>query len=284
MKKKIFLLFLILLGGLFWFKYKPLVDITKVGFTEEPTATPVAKKAVLQFTVVGDPESDLVNLGKIINRAKEKAGTFLIFAGDLTQVGSPGQLAEFKKVMDESGLEYYVVPGNHDLYTSRKQTKDAKKYFRDVFGTPYYQVIKNAGKFKVNFLFLDNSDEYSKMETDQINFLNNNLKKASNKLNFVFFHLPVFHPSSDYIMGYQEEIISKQKDELLSIFQKVNEASQTKFVFFAGHLHHTSSYEWSGMKMYVAGSANSLRNWQTPRYLEVKVFSDAEFEVKEVEL
>lgn len=275
-KKKLFLIFSGLFLGLalfIWFK--PLIDINKVGFSEVPTATPVAQRPVLKFSVIGDPESDLPNLKKALEISKRRGSEFVVLVGDLTQVGSKIQLEQIKEVLNYSGLKYYVVPGNHDLYASRKQTKDPKKYFREVFGKPYYSLLIN----KISFLFLDNSDDQKLMENEQIEFIKSNLNKFGKNLNFIFFHMPVYHPTSDYIMGYQNNEISKQKDELLDILKNASVSA-----IFAGHLHKTASYEWEGIKMYVAGSVNSTRNWQTPRFLEVEVFENKEFKVSEIEL
>lgn len=276
-KKKLFLIPLALLFlylASFWW-LKPLIDINKVGFSEVPTVTPVAPKIILEFSVIGDPESDLGNLKKALEISKNNNDEFTILVGDLTQAGTKKQLLDVKKVLDESSLKYYVIPGNHDLYSSRKQAGDPRRYFEDFFGKPYYQVlIKN-----IQFLFLDNSDEYQLMGDEQIAFIKANLGDNFTLLTFVFLHIPIFHPSSDYIMGYQNPELGKQKDELLSIFSQAGVSG-----IFSGHLHKTSSYDWQGIKMYIAGSVNSVRNWQTPRFLEVKVFKDSSFQVKEIEL
>jgi predicted phosphodiesterase len=80
-------------------------------------------------------------------------------------------------------------------------------------------------------------------------------------------------------MGYQNENIGRQKDELLAMLKKSSVSA-----LFYGHLHNTNFYEKDNLKMYVAGSVNSSRNWQTPRFLEVKVLENGELAVKEIEL
>lgn len=279
MRRKVFF-------GVFWvlliiglWGVRPLFKINKVDFQQSPTLTPVIQKPILRFSVIGDPESDLKNLEKALEISKNNNDEFVIIVGDLTQVGTKEQLLQIKKVLDASGLTYYVIPGNHDLYSSRRQTKDPLRYYQEIFGRPYYQVLQETAGQKIKFLFLNNSDEYRAMGEEQIKFIKESFSSNSAQMFFVFLHIPIYHPTSDYIMGYRNEEVSRQKDELLNIFKK----GLVKGIF-AGHLHKTSSYEGEGIKMYIAGSVNSSRNWQTPRFLEVKIFKNGEFIVREVEL
>jgi len=278
MNKKLAFIFIVLLLAIGFWRMKPVFDVAKVSFKETPTATPVTQKPILKLAVLGDPESDLERLKKALDLAKKNGDEMAVIVGDLTQIGILKQLEEIKKMVKNSPLTTYVIPGNHDLYTSRKETKEPKKYYQQVFGTLYFQLPIKAGKLNLNFLFLDNSEEYQLMEEEQMALIKNSLKQKADLI-FVFLHLPIYHPASDYIMGYENEAVSKQKDQLLSIFKEASVSA-----VFAGHLHHTSSYEWSGIKMYVVGSVNLGRNWQTPRFLEVKILESGKFLVKEIEL
>jgi len=284
-KKKFFWVFLVLifLGLAIFWRLKPLIDITKVGFSEAPTATPVAQKPILKFSVIGDPESDLSNLEKSLDRAKKLGSEFVILVGDLTKTGEEKQFKELKDILDRSGLKYYVVPGNHDLYAAKKKTGNPLAYFKNYFGKPYQQLLIERGNLKFNFLLIDNSNEDQGIKEAQMSFIKQNLApnslQSGSVITLVFLHIPVWHPTSEYIMGYRNKEVSKQKDELLNIFKEASVSA-----VFSGHLHKTSFCQWEGIKMYVAGSVNSSRNWQTPRFLEIKILDIRNFIVSEIEL
>jgi len=285
-KKRSFfvLLVLIFLGLAIFWRLKPLIDITKVGFFETPTVTPIVQEPILKFSVIGDPESDLTNLKKALELAKNLGSEFVVLVGDLTKTGEEKQFKELKEVLEKSGLKYYVVPGNHDLYVAKKKSLNPLVYFQNYFGKPYQQLLIEKGNLKFNFLFIDNSDEDQGIEETQMNFIKQNLALNSSPsgsvaTTLVFLHIPVWHPTSEYIMGYRSKEVSKQKDELLNIFKEASVSAA-----FFGHLHKTSSYEWEGIKMYVAGSVNSFRNWQTPRFLKVEILGKGNYKTQEIEL
>jgi len=275
MTKRIYLLVSVIILALSFWQLKPILDIPKAKFVETPTATPVTQKPLFSFSVIGDPESDLPNLKKALAISKSNGDEFTVIVGDLTHVGSEKELREVKKVLDESGLKYYAVPGNHDLYSAKKLANDPTKYYQEIIGRPFDKVLVNE---KLTLLLIDNSDEDEGISAEQMEFINEILSPNKGNI-FIFLHIPVYHPESTYIMGYSNADVSKQKDELLNILKEASVSA-----IFAGHLHHTSSYEWSGIKFFVAGSVNSLRNWQTPRFLEVKVYKDKNLTASEMEL
>ena len=90
----------------------------------------------------------------------------MIGLGDWTDVGTIRELEAAKKVFDESGLKYYVIPGDHDLWDGRNQELAesegsevgivALSNFKAVFGEPTRDFEQNG----VRFLLIDNSDIY----------------------------------------------------------------------------------------------------------------------------
>jgi len=216
--------------------------------------------------------------------AKKLGSEFVVLVGDLTKTGEEKQFKELKDVLDKSGLKYYVVPGNHDIYAAKKKTGNPLIYFQNYFGKPYQQLLIERGNLKFSFLFIDNSNEDQGIGETQMSFIKQNLVSNSiqsdtTAATLVFLHIPVWHPTSEYIMGYRNKEVSKQKEKLLNIFKEASVSAA-----FFGHLHKTSFYEWDGIKMYVAGSVNSFRNWQTPRFLKVEIFGKGEYKTQEIEL
>lgn len=274
MKKKLFLigLIIILLVISFWW-VDHLRKQSQIPVVSSPTG--VSSQSLLTFSVIGDPESDLVSLKKALEMSKTEGDEFTVLVGDLTHVGSEKEFSEVRKVLNESGLKYYAVPGNHDIYSAKKLTGNHSQYFSAIIGNPFSEVLfKN-----IRLLLIDNSDEEKGIDQKQMNFIKEKLAEKSAKMLFVFFHQPVYHPDSRYLMGYRSELVSKQKDELLDMLKIASPSA-----IFTGHLHHSSVWEKFNLKFYVAGAVTSERNWQTPRFLEVEIFDNGKFKVNEVEI
>jgi len=281
MKKKIIIILtLVLVVGLCFFWYlrtKP--GLPSASILPSPTPTP---KLLLQFSLIGDPESNLENLNKALQISINDGSEFAVVLGDLTHVGSEKELKAVKEVLEQSGLKYHVIPGNHDVYTANKLKEEPLKYFIEVFGKPYQRLLIND----VNLVLIDNSNEQKGIDADQWEFIRQSLlpKKAAldavaPKFNFILMHQPIYHSNSLFIMGFDSKDVSRQKDELLNLVKTASPSA-----IFAGHLHHTSLIEKDGLKFYIVGAANFARNWQTPRFLEVKVFGNGNFTVSEIEL
>lgn len=271
MRKKIFwilVLILIIFVGFWCFKNfwpRPQISLTT------PTSL-ISPTPLLKFSVIGDPESDLPNLKKALELSKNNGDEFAVLVGDLTHVGSKKELREVKEILDQAELKYYAIPGNHDLYSAKKLSQDPTEYFSEIIGRPYNQVLIH----NCIFLFIDNSDEEKGISQEQMKFIKKNLAEKGDKMLFIFLHEPVYHPDSRYLMGYRSDFVSKQRLELLDLFKTASPSA-----IFTGHLHHSSFWEKYGLKFYVAGAVTSQRNWQTPRFLEVKIFENGKFSVIE---
>lgn len=68
-------------------------------------------------------------------KAKKLNPDFVLIPGDLTRNGSKEQhtyIANLlKEFQDESGIQVYVVPGNHDYYSDRCSQEDFKEIYKD---------------------------------------------------------------------------------------------------------------------------------------------------------
>lgn len=246
----------------------------------------VEKRPQLTLAVIGDPEGDLNNLKKALIKIKEKGLTTVVLVGDLTQTGLPEQLEAVKQILIQSGLTYYLIPGNHDLWYGRKTCQEKKGInctntdtFKEYFGESYSKKIITDH----NLLLLDDSDEWLGMGQKQLDWLSQQLNNLTIK-QLVFLHIPLYHPESEYAMGYQNKELKKQATEVLEIL-----CQHPPLALFYGHLHHTNQYEYSctntqKLKMIDVGSINSERNWQTPRFMVVKISQDNNFELEEVEV
>ena len=235
-----------------------------------------------RFLLVADSHDDNVNLKKAISQAKTQYPdlSFIIGLGDYTDVGTLAELKKAKAQFDLSGLRYFLLAGDHDLWDSRDKQTDPDANFKEVFG-PLYQSFSFEN---YHFLLIDNSDNYNGTSAQQQDWIGSELEKTKtdgNKGLFVFIHEPLFHPSSDHYMGRVE---SKVKYQANSLIYQLKAAGAKKV--FSGDIHYFSEYEEPETKlsMVTVGSVVTDRNPQVPRFAVVSVFEDGATKVEDVEI
>lgn len=269
--RKLIFIFLFALFALFALFFQPKPSVPNI-----PSPSP--KLPILSFSIISDPESDLENLKKALQKTKEKNLELVIIPGDLTQTGTPEEFKQIKQILEEFDFEYYLIPGNHDVWYSRKKNTHT---FQQFFGPSYY--TKQIGDYQ--FIFLDNSDEYLGMGQAQLSWLEVKLLNLKPLNFFVFSHIPFYHPESTKAMGELSAKLKKEAQDLLNKF-----CEHPAIAIFSGHLHQTSDYEYScpdngpKIRMINAGSVNEKRNLQLPRFLKVDLFEDRRLEISEIEL
>ena len=205
---------------------------------------------------------------------------FIIGLGDYTEVGTIDELKNAKKELDNSGLRYFLIPGDHDLWDCRNRELAPVSCFNQVFG-PAYQAFTFEN---FEFLLLNNSDNYTGFDPMQLKWITDELEKvktAGLKGTFVFLHEPLFHPSSDHVMGWVEKDLKAQAGGLM--FQ-LKEAGAAKV--FAGDIHYFSEYSEpkTDTPMVTIGAVTMERNPQAPRFAVVSVFEDGSTKVEDVEI
>ncbi len=258
--------------------------IKKDNQVEAPSkqVVPVLSKYIFRFLLVADSHNDSTNLKKAISQAKADYPdiSFIIGLGDYTNVGTIGELKSAKAELDLSGLRYFLLAGDHDLWDSRNRNLAADTDFKEVFG-PLYQAFTYEN---YRFLLLDNSDDYLGLGEIQSKWITTELQKPktdSAKGVFIFIHEPLYHPSSDHVMGKIEKDLKSQARNLT--FQ-LKTAGVKKI--FAGDIHNFSEYTEpeTKLEMVTVGAVTSERNPQAPRFAVVKVFEDGSTKVEDIEI
>ncbi len=237
---------------------------------------------VFRFLLVSDSHDDNDNLKKAIIQAKTDYPdtAFIIGLGDYTNVGTIEELMNAKAVFDSSGLRYFLLAGDHDLWDSRNRKLAADTNFKQVFG-PLYQAFDYQN---FRFLLLDNSDDYIGISDDQQKWILDQLDKLKEKQYagaFVFIDEPLYHPSSDHFMGRVEPKLKQQAQSL--IFQ-LKSAGVRKI--FSGDTHVFGEFEEpvTKLSMVTVGALVTDRNPQVPRFAVVTVFADGSTKVDDVEI
>lgn len=238
--------------------------------------------SIFKFMIFADSHNDNENLKKVISQVKSKYSdvAFIIGLGDYTDVGTVEELKNAKSVLDSSGLRYFLIAGDHDLWDSRDKGQNPNTNFSKVFG-PVYQSF-NYNNFK--FLLLDNSDNYIGILSEQQTWITEQLSISKNEgLQGVlaFIHEPLYHPSSDHYMGRVEAQLKKQAESLI---YELKSAGVKKV--FSADIHYFSQYEEpvTKLSMMTVGAVVAERNPQLPRFGIVFVYKDGSTKIEDVEV
>lgn len=233
-----------------------------------------------RFLLVADSHSDNVNLAKAINQAKESYPDlkFIIGLGDYTEVGTIDELKNTKKELNNSSLRYFLIPGDHDLWDCRNRALTPTDCFNQVFGSAYQSFAFE----NFEFLLLNNSDNYTGFDGEQLKWITEELERTKGaKGVFVFVHTPLYHPSSDHVMGWEEKSLKSQS---LGLMFQLKEAGVAKV--FAGDIHYFSEYAEpkTDISMITVGALTLERNPQAPRFAVVSAFDNGSVKVEDVEI
>ena len=228
------------------------------------------ERIIWTFGVGADVHNDIEVLVKVMFEAEKRGEKMMILAGDLTNEGKKAELIKIKKVLDESGMKYYVVPGNHDWWQSDRDKTD---YWSQVWG-------KNYQSFKVDkikFILVDNG-RWSGLGKVQKTWLEGEVGECRWVECVVVMHEPLEHTISTHVMGEDNKAVTVEAGWLkkLLVDNGVKE-------IFVGHLHYASSYTIGGLKTNLVGAITSEKNYQVPRFTEVGV-GESGWEEKVVEV
>lgn len=289
MKKRfLFVFILLLLLGFFVFRIltvvRPFQRWQPDWLSPQGEEADSSSKAELSFALIGDPENQLDNLEKALEKINSLGLEFVVIVGDLTSTGTDKEFKEIDRVLDKAEINYYLIPGNHDLWYEKKEKANL---WQQYFGQKYY--ARETGEY--HLLFLDNSDEWQGFSQPELDWLGHYLFETedfqSGKLEkkyLVFTHIPFWHPESKKAMG---EYSQQMKDQAYEILQKF--CQSPPLAVFSGHLHKTGDYNYGcsngkQIRMINVGSIHETRNLQLPRFLQVKVLENGQISIKEIEL
>lgn len=234
-----------------------------------------------KFAVMADSHKDEANLSRALEIAKDQGAKFVVMMGDLSDVGTIEELTATKRTLDNSGLQYYVTAGDHDLWDSRDKESDAPKNFKEVFGLTYQSFSYDM----VRYILIYNSDNYLGLDGVQLKWIEDELSRSETEsaptLTFVFAPTPLYHPSSDHVMGKVTPKLKGQAEHLETTFKRAG----VDLVFSADtHFYAKFTEPKNELDMLTVGAVTSERNPQAPRFAMVDILEDGEFNVVETEI
>lgn len=232
---------------------------------------------VLKIALMADVHEDWDNFSKALENAKLLGVDEVFYLGDFTDWGDIPNLQKGRDLLDESGLSWEALPGDHDLAESASRTAGyGLENFYEVFGEDY-KMITLAG---FNFLLFDNSANYTPLDEERFTWFLNNIGNAD----FVVLSQPIYHETSLILMGIVDgeeiEDVNNQRKVLLS---KIEDSGVLAVVAAD---HHRSSISAdptnSDLEHIVVGALTNRRNIQTPRYTIMNIFEDGSYTLDEV--
>ena len=285
----IFFLF-ICLSGFFIFRFITVVKPFQFFIPTGTILSPQSKNSLhtggvkFSFAIIGDPENQLDNLQKALEKIKAMELESVVIVGDLTSTGTSKEFKAIEKKLDDFELDFYLIPGNHDLWYEREQGVDV---FSQYFGQRYYAEEIND----YQFIFLDNADEWQGFEDKQLSWLEHYLFLSKDFMSgkmegkyLVFTHIPFWHPENKKAMGEYSQAMKDQAYEMLQKF-----CQSPPLAIFSGHLHKTGDYNYGcgngqQIRMINAGSIHEIRNLQLPRFLQMTILTGGQLQVEELEI
>ncbi len=260
---------------------KKVDEMAGVKTVENQPQNSQTKTVIAKFGIVADSHSENEKLAKALRMIREENISYVIGLGDYTQVGTVAELEEAQNVFANSGLNYYVVPGDHDLWDSRDKDKKPTANFEAVFGKNYQAFVLDGTRF----LLMDNTDNYSGVSREQMDWVKQQLEiwagEKSGMPTFVFLHEPLYYPESEHTMGRVNEELKKQAKSLLQLF------SQTKISeVFSGDIHFFTRFTdpATNVKITTVGATAGARNLQMPRFAIISVYDDGSWLVEDREI
>lgn len=219
-----------------------------------PTITPIPQKtAGKKIGVVADIHNDVNSLEKALKKMKTDGVAEVLVAGDLSINGTEDELKRVKTVLDDSGIKYLAVPGNHDLY---------KNKFLTVWGKEWQSQL--LGELK---LIMINNGNWRCLGEDQKRWIGEEVKECKEIRCVVVMHEPLGHYLTAHVMGEYSKTTAGEAMWLNELLLS-NEVEE----IFVGHLHFSSEYVFAGLKSNVVGAISKERNNQTPRFMEISSY------------
>lgn len=240
--------------------------------TPTPTITPIFSvgKSSYTFAVISDIHSDYNALQKSLEKIKEDRVEFIVVVGDLTTVGNRNELTKVKQILDKNGVNYYAIPGNHDLWSVQGNVNP----YEEVFGAVYQSFEKKG----VKFILINNGDGIKGVDEKQSVWIKGQINNCPKITCLVFAHMPLNNSITNHIMGEGSPLVASQAANLIKEFNvfKIKE-------LFAGHVHYLSNYTLDGLETNTDGAIYTNGGTQSPRFLEVDVtLPEVKIEKKEI--
>ena len=209
-----------------------------------------------------------------LDKAKREGVEMVILAGDIVNFPSLASVEWIKRILDESGLKWAYIAGNHDWHYEGEQgsSKQLREKWTSTNLKPLYQgedpMCYSRDIHGINFVMIDNSTY--EISPEQLSFLREEIAKGFPIVLSV--HIPLYlpdrhvdfgcgHPDWNRAHDYIYEIESREpwpeEGHTHTTYDFCREVwdSPTVIAVFAGHIHHESLDIFKNTPQFVLGAA-----------------------------
>ena len=214
-------------------------------------------------------EKETILYEKAVEEINNLKPDFVVITGDFVHnSGSPGQIAEFKRItaLIDPKIPVYYTPGNHDL--GQNPTEESiRKYIKN-YGSDKFS-FRHKGSSFIGFNSSLIKARLAEQEQKQYNWLVKKLTKSQKAQHIILFcHYPFFNKTVDEPTAYSN-IDPDYRKKYLDLFN-INKVDAV----FSGH-YHNNSLATSGKTQLVTTSALGKPLGTAPSGMRiVKVYSN----------
>jgi len=218
------------------------------------------KEEVFRFAVFADNHSDNDSMAALLAMARAEDGVdFVLHLGDLTRVGGRDELRLARETLEQSGLPYYAVPGDHDIVRA-----GGVGYFVEILGEREHRFTHEGWQF----ILLDNSDLAQEPITAQGWQWLQEMDSAQPLV--IGMHHPPRHSFLKKNTMGETPLGEEAATRLMNILK--NRTAPTYLM--AGEMHTYHQYRLGEIQVTVAGAAGIPTNPFLPQYVLVIVYND----------
>jgi hypothetical protein len=191
-----------------------------------------------RFVALADVQDAIDDVGDIYARiAADPAARFVVFSGDLTEMGGDDELDRFEEELAALPVPIYVTPGNHDL-----GVRD--DLFHDHFGRGNYRFVYRG----VQFTILDSAS--ATIAPTARDWLAGWLAEGRERFHVVAMHIPPLDPA-----GVRNGAFASRA-EAHSLLSELAEGGVDLTLY--GHLHTFIAFENAGIPAFISGGGGAI--------------------------
>ncbi|MCA9389955.1 metallophosphoesterase [candidate division WWE3 bacterium] len=217
--------------------------------------------------IVSDSHSSFDTFSDVISRIEQEDVDLIIHLGDISAGGELEDLERMKAILDETGVEYEVLPGDHDFNWVPEHDL---RNFRGVFGFAANTINRTRSYKGFNLVFYNNSDKTTGLDA-AIDWLNDTLPTDATiqGRTILFTSTPIENP-------YFNDKKDPNGDEILKLLTTRN----IKQVF-SGDTHIFSRYKLGDTDIVTTtvGASGDYKN-PLPQYVLVDFYANGDIDIK----
>lgn len=211
---------------------------------------------VLKIGVMSDSHGKDQNIVRALEAMQVEGVDYVLHLGDFSEGGEAEHFFNAKSILDESGLPYRVLPGDHDFNWFPDYSR---QNYEQAFGQSYDEVFEVNG---IRLIMFENSTKAGSRDL-QMGWLESTLEDDKDQITLFFSARPLYSP---YFTYKEDELGSEIIDILVS--HGVGYA-------FAGDTHIFAKYMDLGeqLDMITVGAVGEYKN-PLPQWVLIRVFDN----------